>query len=155
MQTYHKVDGGSWILKRSETVAMTDPVYIGLAVAATSSSGAATAVFENLGLTASSAAANGLSSIEQELPDKSNLEQNRPNPFNPITRIRYSVARGGNVSIRVYDAIGRQVRELVNEYHEPGASEVTFDASSLPSGVYFYRMVTSSDVQTRKMTVLK
>jgi hypothetical protein len=76
-----------------------------------------------------------------------------PNRIQKCPRAR--ALRGGNVTIRVYDAIGRQIVELVNEYHEPGASEVTFDASSLPSGVYFYRMVTSSDVQTRKMTVLK
>jgi hypothetical protein len=106
-----------------------------------------------------------LTSVEERLasvPGMFCLEQNYPNPFNPLTIIKFTI--GGNrgqgigvsgVSLVVYDILGRQVAVLVNEKKAPGSYEVTFDASGLASGVYFYRMTAGQFVQTRKMLVVK
>lgn len=68
------------------------------------------------------------------------LHQNYPNPFNPTTTLRFDLPRGGFVSLRVYDLLGREVTALVNEYRSAGEHEVEFDAGGLPSGVYFCRL---------------
>ena len=68
------------------------------------------------------------------------LDQNYPNPFNPTTEIRYQISELSNVSLKVYDVLGREVRTLVNRKKGPGTYEVRFDASGLASGVYFYRI---------------
>ena len=83
------------------------------------------------------------------------LAQNEPNPFNPSTVISYQVPAETNVSLRVFDAKGREVAELVNGFQSAGVHSVTFDASALASGVYFYRMQAGDFVQTRKLTLLK
>lgn len=83
------------------------------------------------------------------------LQQNYPNPFNPTTQINYSIAERGNVSLVVYDLLGRQVAALVNEVQEPGAYKVNFNASNLPSGVYTYRIQSGNFVQTKKMMLMK
>ncbi len=83
------------------------------------------------------------------------LEQNYPNPFNPSTTIEFKVAEPGYVSIKVFDALGREVAALVNEFMQPGNYNINFDASILTSGIYFYQLKTSSFVQTKKMLLLK
>lgn len=83
------------------------------------------------------------------------LEQNYPNPFNPATQIGYSVSERGNVSLVVYDLLGREVASLVNEVKEPGSYKVNFNASNLPSGVYTYRIQSGNFVQTKKMMLMK
>ena len=83
------------------------------------------------------------------------LEQNYPNPFNPTTLISYSVPERGNVSLVVYDLLGRQVASLVNEVKEPGSYKVNFNASNLPSGIYTYSIKSGNFVQTKKMMLLK
>ena len=83
------------------------------------------------------------------------LDQNFPNPFNPSTQISYNVAERGNVSLVVYDLLGREVASLVNEVKEPGSYKVNFNASNLPSGIYTYRIQSGSFVQTKKMMLLK
>jgi hypothetical protein len=84
---------------------------------------------------------------EESLPTTFALEQNYPNPFNPTTTIKYDVAgvRGqpSVVSLKIFDVLGREVSVLVNERKEPGSYTVTFDASALTSGVYFYRLQAS------------
>ena len=154
-ETYHKVDGENWILQETQTVTMGDPVYVGLAVAATSSVDAATAVFEGLSVTGGSASKGYISDVGGEVPSHVNLEQNFPNPFNPTTRIRYGIPESGNVRVVVYDALGRQVAELANGYRDAGISEVNFDARFLPSGVYFYTMETQGKILSRKMILMK
>ncbi len=92
-----------------------------------------------------------------------NLSDNYPNPFNPSTKISYEIPELANVSLRVYDMSGREVSELVNQMQQPGRYDVIFNASSLSSGVYFYKLVVSSSnpleagefVQTKKMILIK
>ncbi len=83
------------------------------------------------------------------------IEQNYPNPFNPVTQIRYSVKEPGLVQLRVYDALGKEVANLVNENKETGLYSVDFDASNLPSGVYIYRMQSGDFVSSKKMILIK
>ena len=83
------------------------------------------------------------------------LEQNYPNPFNPSTVIRYSIPRQTNVSLKVYDVIGREVANLVDEVRPAGTYVVRFDALRYSSGVYFYRLTTSDQSVTKMMTLLK
>ncbi len=89
------------------------------------------------------------------VPSEYSLGQNYPNPFNPLTTIPYAVAERSDVLLIVYDMLGRQVATLVNEVQEPGMKTVTFDAASLPSGVYTYRIVAEGFTDVRKMVVMK
>ena len=85
-----------------------------------------------------------------------NLAQNYPNPFNPSTSIEYTVPSNEYVSLKVYDILGNEVALLVNEQKSAGNYEVKFNASNLSSGVYFYRLQTSSGViMTKKLMLLK
>lgn len=87
--------------------------------------------------------------------DKYVISQNIPNPFNPVTRIEYAIPEEAYVRISVFDAFGRTVRVLVDGIQKAGSSFVTFDASSVPSGVYFYRMDTPKFSRVMKMVVSK
>lgn len=89
------------------------------------------------------------------VPEKFSLYQNYPNPFNPSTVIKYNIPTAGYVTLKVYDVLGREIRSLVNERQPPGTYSAIFDASALPSGVYFYRLTSGSFVDTKKMLVLK
>jgi hypothetical protein len=83
------------------------------------------------------------------------LFQNYPNPFNPKTVIKYSIPEASNVQIKVYDMLGGEVADLVNEMKEAGTHEVGFDASELSSGIYIYSIQSGDFVQTMKMTLLR
>jgi glycosidase len=89
------------------------------------------------------------------IPKNYFLSQNYPNPFNPTTQIQFSVPASGVVTLKVYDALGRVVSELVNEKKDAGTFVVQFNASSLSSGVYFYRLTAGSYSQSKKMMVIK
>jgi hypothetical protein len=89
------------------------------------------------------------------LPDRMNLEQNYPNPFNPLTTINYSLLQRAIVTLRVYDALGKMITELVNDNIEAGYHQVQFDGSSLSSGVYFYRLRAGNVIQTKKFLLMK
>jgi len=91
----------------------------------------------------------------EQLPDKYELFQNYPNPFNPSTTIKYNLPEVSVVIIKVYDVLGREVSSLVNELKQPGKYEINFDASSLSSGTYFYRIQAGSFIETKKMVLLK
>ena len=94
--------------------------------------------------------------VNQNIPNKYELSQNYPNPFNPSTSIEYTVMSNEKVELRVYDILGREVVELINKTQSPGKYKVQFDASNLSSGVYFYRIKTSSGfVLTKKLMLLK
>lgn len=84
-----------------------------------------------------------------------NLLQNHPNPFNPVTTIRYILKESGLVSLKVFDNLGNEVANLVNEVKPEGIFEVKFDASKLPSGVYIYSIRVNDFVQNQKMILLK
>jgi hypothetical protein len=87
--------------------------------------------------------------------DKFALHQNFPNPFNPSTQITYDLAAGTNVSLQVFDLLGREVATLVNGAQSAGHYEVNFEAKGLPSGMYFYRLETSQFSDMKKMMLLK
>jgi hypothetical protein len=96
------------------------------------------------------------------VPSTFSLMQNFPNPFNPLTSIKYTIAGARdfglgarNTRLVVYDVLGREVVVLVNELQLPGQYEVTFDGSSMPSGIYFCRMQAGSFVETREMILVK
>ncbi len=83
------------------------------------------------------------------------LAQNYPNPFNPSTAISYQLSAGSNVTLKVYDVLGRLVKTLVNKFQYQGKYNVSFNASNLPSGVYFYQLKAGSNTSTNKMLLLK
>jgi len=83
------------------------------------------------------------------------LDQNYPNPFNPATSISYELQKGGLVSLKIYDVLGKEVADLIHESQDAGVHEVSFDASNLPSGTYLYKIQSGSFVQVRKMLLLK
>jgi hypothetical protein len=99
----------------------------------------------------------GKSNIKNEkiIPKEFSLSQNYPNPFNPTTKINYSLPQGVKVSIKVYDILGRLVKELVNEFKEAGNHTVTFDGTNYASGVYFYRIEADKFSAVKKMVLVK
>jgi hypothetical protein len=110
---------------------------------------------------AANAAYSPTSPVEGETPRKLvKLAQNHPNPFNPSTNIKFSVAREGHVELGVYDLSGRKVRTLVSEARDQGDYTVTWDGkdeagSQMPSGLYFYRMDAGGKTISKKMTLVK
>ncbi len=78
--------------------------------------------------------------------------QNYPNPFNPSTTISYETNINGFVSLKVYDALGREINTLVNEYQSAGNHKINFNGAQLPSGVYFYRLITGGNSNIKKMS---
>jgi hypothetical protein len=90
----------------------------------------------------------------QELKDFM-LLQNYPNPFNPVTTITFNIPYACNVSLKLYDAVGREVAELVNGKKNIGAHSVQFNAPSLASGIYFYRIIAGDYLKTMKLILMK
>jgi hypothetical protein len=93
--------------------------------------------------------------VEVEAPAEYSLEQNYPNPFNPSTNINFSLAEAGLVKMVVYDMLGQKVSVIVDEFREAGYHTVTFNASNLPSGLYFYTLESPQFKQTKKMLLTK
>ncbi|MBL1215592.1 MAG: T9SS type A sorting domain-containing protein [Ignavibacteriae bacterium] len=83
------------------------------------------------------------------------LEQNFPNPFNPTTSISYSIPKQSHVNLKVFDVLGNEIAEIVNEEKPIGTFEIEFDASNLVSGIYFYKLRAGGFVETKKMIFLK
>lgn len=88
-------------------------------------------------------------------PQEFSLSHNYPNPFNPSTKIRYSVPTAGSVNLTVYTVQGEKVFALVDQYQEAGSYEVDFTAVSAASGVYFYKLEAAGKVEVKKMNLLK
>ncbi|MCB9247072.1 MAG: T9SS type A sorting domain-containing protein [Ignavibacteriales bacterium] len=98
----------------------------------------------------------GVENPSEVIQNKFALEQNYPNPFNPTTTIKYSVPESaGFVSLKVFDVLGKQVADLVNEQKQPGNYEINFDAEQLSSGIYYYTMKVNGNMITKKMILLK
>ncbi len=97
----------------------------------------------------------GINPISGEIPKEFLLEQNYPNPFNPKTIIRFKIKDSRFVTLKIYDINGKEVLTLVNGKLNPGTYEVDFDGSNLASGVYFYKIVTQSFSDTKKMALIK
>jgi hypothetical protein len=89
------------------------------------------------------------------LPRVYTLHQNFPNPFNPSTRIRFELPKSGLVTLKVFDLLGRHVAMPVHGSLEAGSHEITFEASGLPSGIYFYAIDAGGFRQTKSMVFLK
>lgn len=94
---------------------------------------------------------------EEEIPSGFKLQQNYPNPFNPKTKIRYELQITSDqlVKLKIFDVLGNEVAELVNENQKAGSYEVEFDGGDLSSGVYYYKLEAGEFSQTKKMTLIK
>ncbi len=102
-----------------------------------------------------------LLSTENEIYiDKFMLQDNHPNPFNPLTNIKYSIPNKSVVSLKIYSLLGKEILTLVNEVKTRGEYSVKWDAKNslgnkVPSGIYFYKLAASDFTQTKKMILLK
>ena len=99
-------------------------------------------------------AATGVAN-QTTLPLAFSLEQNYPNPFNPSTNFEFRIAHSELVTLRVFDVLGRDICTLVNEVRPAGVYTIRWDASLLPSGVYFYRLTANGAAETRRMQLIK
>jgi hypothetical protein len=104
-----------------------------------------------VGIVTSTGEENNVSSI----PETFSLSQNYPNPFNPTTNLEFGISNLGFVSLKVYDILGKEVKTLVNETKPAGIYKIEFDGSSLSSGVYYYRLVSGSFTDVKRMVLLK
>ena len=93
--------------------------------------------------------------IPQEMPNSFALEQNYPNPFNPETVIPFSLNKRSFITIKIYDLLGQEIATLLEGYRDAGHHTIAFNAVSLKSGTYIYRLNTGTVSLTKKMTVLK
>jgi Outer membrane protein Omp28/Secretion system C-terminal sorting domain len=92
---------------------------------------------------------------QQPIVNTFSLNQNYPNPFNPSTTINYTIIENANVSLKVYNVMGQEVAQLVNQKQSAGVYNIQFDASALASGIYFYKLTAGDFVAVKKMTLLK
>ena len=97
-----------------------------------------------------------ISSVKfEEIPELYELSQNYPNPFNPSTNIQFSIPQASDVQLEVFNLLGQKVQTLVSGKLNAGMHTVNFDASSLSSGVYLYRIRAGNFVQTKRMLLIK
>ncbi|MBZ0204204.1 MAG: T9SS type A sorting domain-containing protein [Ignavibacteria bacterium] len=89
------------------------------------------------------------------IPKSYELSQNYPNPFNPSTTIEYSIPNNAEVTLKIYDILGKEVATLVNEFKSTGTYIVNWNASNYSSGPYFYRLTAGDYTQTKKMFLVK
>jgi hypothetical protein len=97
----------------------------------------------------------GIQNINTEISSSFSLQQNYPNPFNPTTVISFQLSVAGQVVLKVYDALGREVATLVSESLKPGTYSIDWNASKYPSGVYFYKLSTGDFSETIRMILLE
>jgi len=99
--------------------------------------------------------ATGITPIASNVPTTFSLSQNYPNPFNPVTKINFAIPKTGFVTLKIYDILGREMRTLINESVKAGNYSVEFNATTLSSGVYFYRLISDNFTDTKKMMLIK
>jgi photosystem II stability/assembly factor-like uncharacterized protein len=97
----------------------------------------------------------GVQPVSNVVPDAFKLTQNYPNPFNPVTSIEFSIPANAFVRLAVYDQLGRELNRLINEELNAGSYNISFDASSLSSGTYYYKLAAGEFSETRKMILVK
>jgi flagellar hook assembly protein FlgD len=100
----------------------------------------------------------GIEKISNEIPAKFELSQNYPNPFNPKTTIRFdvpSVETIHELSLRIYDILGREIATIVNQELKPGSYNVDWDGTNYPGGVYLYKLQAGDYSSVKKMILLK
>ncbi|MCB0728975.1 MAG: T9SS type A sorting domain-containing protein, partial [Ignavibacteriae bacterium] len=93
--------------------------------------------------------------ISVGVPGEFSLKQNYPNPFNPVTKIDFDLPVNSNVSVKIYSMNGKEIKSLLNGFLNSGYYSVDFDASELPSGVYYYRLESGNFISTKKLILLK
>ena len=98
---------------------------------------------------------NGITNENNVMPTAYKLNQNFPNPFNPSTVISYDLPKSGIVTLRIFNVLGQQVRTLVNQPQTAGTHQVTFNANTLTSGIYFYSLSVDNFTQVKKMMLIK
>jgi photosystem II stability/assembly factor-like uncharacterized protein len=141
--------GTTWVSQSSGTTQILNGVsFINTNVGIAVGNGGTILSTTNGGLT-------GINNLSNEVPQNFSLKQNYPNPFNPGTVIRFQMPVAGQASLKVYDAMGREVQTLVNERLNAGIYETKFEGSGLTSGVYFYKIVTEGFTETKKMLMIK
>ena len=91
----------------------------------------------------------------EELPKEFRLEQNYPNPFNSATTIQFAIQKRFEVSLKIFDLLGKEVETLMDEKLSPGIHKIFFESKGLPSGVYFYRLQTGGSARTKKLILLR
>lgn len=92
---------------------------------------------------------------KEKIPLGFNLKQNYPNPFNPSTTIEFDVKKGQQVSLNVYDILGRKISTILDRLIQPGKHSVMFNGENLSSGTYFYQLKTNEGTKTKKMSIIK
>ncbi len=97
----------------------------------------------------------GIEPVNNQIPDKFSLSQNYPNPFNPSTKIKFAIPEQQNVSIKIFDAIGREVKNIAFGNLLPAVYEYNVNAIELTSGIYFYRIITDKFTDSKKMVLVK
>lgn len=97
----------------------------------------------------------GINNVSTEIPERSGIDNNFPNPFNPSTTISFRVSQQGFIKIAVFNMLGEEVAELIQNELKPGRYNVTWDAANNPSGIYFCKMTGSGFTDTRKMILVK
>jgi hypothetical protein len=97
----------------------------------------------------------GVEQLPDALPMEYELGQNYPNPFNPTTNIQFSIPESGLVSLKVFDVLGQEVAQVINQELKAGVHKVDFNASQLTSGIYFYTLESGDFIKTQKMILLK
>ena len=95
------------------------------------------------------------SEVELGAPTKFSLYQNYPNPFNPTTKINYDLVKDGNVSLKIYNMSGKEIATLVNGFNTSGYHSVTFDATGISSGIYYYKLESNGVSKVMKMALIK
>jgi hypothetical protein len=92
---------------------------------------------------------------ENEIPQNFDLSQNYPNPFNPSTTISFSIPVQSNVTLKIYDVLGREVDQLINENVNAGQHNIIWNAQNFSSGIYFYKIAAGDFIESKKMILLK
>ncbi len=96
-----------------------------------------------------------VSQISSVIPQDCKLFQNYPNPFNPVTKIPFQINKTSHVELKIFDNLGREIRSLLNKKLQPGIYETEFDSKDLPSGVYYYKMISENFYESKRMIIVK
>lgn len=144
-------NGSSWQKLGSFTFASDSNSYIKITDAASSG----TYITADAIKIVSFESITNISEVIEKLPADFYISQNYPNPFNPITNINFEVPVEGRVELKVFDQLGREVKNLVDEFKSPGKYNIEFNGSNIASGVYFYQLKGNGFQKTRKMVLMK
>ena len=159
---YDKQSGGSLVKTGATSDASRPVTFSGLqsstkyfyeaTVTSTSGSGEAT---KGSFTTSNGAGTSGVERLSNDVPATYSLSNNYPNPFNPSTNIEFSLPASSYVRLAIFNALGTEVRSLVDGFYYSGRYLVTWDASAFPSGAYFYRLQTQKSVETKRLMLVK